>query len=217
MAMPDYQACMLPLLEVLGDGKDYHIQTLTGMVADRFGLSDAEREAVLPSGRRIIVNRVGWAKTYLKKAGLVTNPRRGIVRITPDGLAALQQKPQRIDTEFLNQYPGFKEFVEKQSPEPVGEDAAPDTATPEEALEASYSALRCALADELLDRMKGCTPTFFERLVVDLLVAMGYGGSVADAGQAIGKSRDGGIDGIIKEDKLGLDAGQSRLISLKTR
>jgi restriction system protein len=205
MAIPDYQACMLPLLEALGDGKDHHIQKLTGMVADRFGLTDAERDMVLPSGRRVIVNRVGWAKTYLKKAGLVTNPRRGTVRITPEGSAALQQKPQRIDTALLNKYPGFKEFVEKQSPEPAGEEAMPNTATPEEALEVSYSTLRSALADELLDRMNGCTPAFFERLVVDLLVAMGYGGSIADAGQAIGKTGDGGIDGIIKEDKLGLD------------
>jgi restriction system protein len=148
---------------------------------------------------------VAWAKTYLKKAGLLTQPSRGVVRITDEGRAVLARKPARIDNAFLAGYPSFTEFYDRTAPELPGDETPPDSATPEEALEASYLALRNALADELLEKVKSCSPGFFERLVVDLLVAMGYGGSRADAGQALGRSGDGGIDGIIKEDKLGLD------------
>ena len=206
MAIPDYQDCMLPLLEVLADGKDYHLRAVTTALADRFGLTDAERKEQLPSGQQaVIANRVAWAKTYLKKAGLVAQPSRGVVRLTDEGRAVLTGKPAKIDNEFLRHYPSFTDFLGRTSAEPDGGDVPPDAATPEEALEGSYLKLRDALADDLLERLKACSPPFFERLVVDLLVAMGYGGSLADAGQAIGRTGDGGIDGIIKEDKLGLD------------
>lgn len=206
MSIPDYQACMLPLLEALADGQDRHLRAVTTALADRFGLTDAERTEQLPSGQQtVIANRVAWAKTYLKKAGLVVQPSRGVVRLSDEGRAVLGKKPAKIDNEFLRRYQPFTEFLDRTSAEPDGGEVPPDTATPEEALEDSYLKLRAALADDLLERLKACSPSFFERLVVDLLVAMGYGGSLADAGQAIGRSGDGGIDGIIKEDKLGLD------------
>lgn len=206
MPIPDYQECMLPIVDLLADGHDHKLRDLTKAVADRFKLTDAERAEMLPSGQQTVIsNRVAWAKTYLKKAGLLANPVRGTVRITEEGKTVLGQKPAKIDNELLRKYASFADFYKKTTPVET-EDAHPDTAaTPEESLESAYGILHDALADELLDKVKSCSPTFFEHLVVDLLVAMGYGGSLADAGQAIGKSGDGGIDGIIKEDKLGLD------------
>ncbi len=206
MAIPDYQDCMLPLLELLADGQESQLQAVTRLLADRFNLTAAEREQPLPSGSQpVIANRVAWAKTYLKKAGLIAQPTRGVVRITDDGRAALGKKPARIDNSFLRGYPGFTEFYGRTTPSPADGEPVQDAATPEEALEASFTTMNNALADELLEKVKGCSPQFFERLVVELLVAMGYGGSLADAGRAIGRTGDEGIDGIIKEDKLGLD------------
>lgn len=205
MPIPDYQDCMLPLLEAVSDGKEHVVRDVTRALADRFGLSEEERNELLPSGgQSVIANRVAWAKTYLKKAGLIQQPSRGVIRITDEGQAIIKGKPGKIDTEFLRRYPAFTEFIGRSTPEAATE-PRPDMATPEESLGASYLALRNALADELLDRVRACSPQFFERLVVELLVAMGYGGSLADAGQAVGRTGDGGIDGIIKEDKLGLD------------
>ena len=162
------------------------------MLADRFGLTDAEREQLLPSGSQpVIANRVAWTKTYLKKAGLIAQPTRGVVRITDDGRAALAKKPDRIDNVFLRQYPGFTEFYGRTTPAPADGESVRDAATPEEALEASFTAMNNALADELLEKVKACSPAFFERLVVELLVAMGYGGSLADAGRAAGPTAIG--------------------------
>lgn len=205
MPIPDYQDCMLPLLETLADGNDYPLRAVTKALIDRFGLTEEERQEMLPSGQQtVIANRVAWAKTYLKKSGLIAQPGRGVVRISDEGRAVLAKKPAKIDNDFLRRYPTFAEFVgHSDSVEAI--EPTPDSATPEESLEASYLALRNALADEVLDRVKSCSPKFFERLVVELLVAMGYGGSLADAGQVIGRPGDEGIDGMIKEDKLGLD------------
>lgn len=206
MPIPDYQDCMLPLLEALADGKDQQLRAVTAALADRFSLSLDERKELLPSkSQTVIANRVAWAKTYLKKAGLLAQPGRGVVRITDEGRAVLARKPGRLDNEFLRRYPSFTDFFGKGGTVEAVAEAAQETATPEERLESSYLALRNALADEVLEKVKSCTPGFFERLVVELLVAMGYGGSLADAGQAIGRTGDGGIDGIIKEDRLGLD------------
>jgi restriction system protein len=203
---------MLPLLQVISDDADHPMSAVAQELASRANLSQAEREQMLPSGQQTVVaNRVAWAKTYLKKAGLVTNPVRGRVRITDLGMTVLKQNPTVIDRRFLEQFPQFKAFVtqirgngearEKHDvPEP--ED---DARTPEEAIDGAYLDLRSALADDLLERVKACSPGFFESLVVRLLVAMGYGGSLSDAGQAVGRTGDGGIDGIIKEDMLGLD------------
>lgn len=206
MSIPDYQACMLPILEMISDGQEHRMADLTRSIADRFELSESERAELLPSGAQtIIANRVAWAKAYLKKAGLLANPGRGIVTITTAGKELLATKPPRITKELLQQYPSFNEFLKRElssdSPSPKPEEFS----TPEETIDAAFNELNSALADELLEKIRNCSPRFFEQLVVDLLVAMGYGGSLKDAGQAIGKSGDGGIDGIIKEDKLGLD------------
>jgi restriction system protein len=205
MPIPDYQDFMLPLLQAISDGQEHKVRDITENVANKCNLSPDEKGQLLPSGQQTVVaNRIGWAKTYLKKAGLLENPRRGYVKITQEGQRVLGQKPQRVDTQFLKSYSSFVEFVER-SGEGAGEEVVEDKKTPDEVLEASYRDLRNALADELLEQVKGCSPAFFERLVVELLVAMGYGGSLVDAGQAVGRTGDGGIDGIIKEDKLGLD------------
>jgi restriction system protein len=203
MAIPDYQGWMLPLLQAVADGQDHVLRDLIGQLADQAGLTTAERQELLPSGQQTVIsNRVQWAKTYLKKAGLLMQPGRGVIRITPEGKTVLSQKPAQINTALLKRYPDFLSFYQQVQP---AQEAADTPDTPEEALEAAHLALRSALADELLERLKTCSPGFFERMVVQLLVAMGYGGSLADAGQAIGRSGDDGIDGIIKEDKLGLD------------
>jgi restriction system protein len=207
MAIPDYQDFMLPLLQAISDGKEYHIRDVTVRLADTLGLSQDDRQQLLPSGQQsVVANRVAWAKTYLKKAGLLDSPKRGYIRISGDGCKALATHPTKIDNEFLKKYATFVDFYGRPGAE---EDATAEpivaAKTPDEVLESSYCDLRAALADDILEQIKGCSPQFFERLVVELLVAMGYGGTLADAGQAIGRTGDGGIDGIIKEDKLGLD------------
>lgn len=212
MAIPDYQTIMLPLLKFLADEKEHHVQEVVKALADKFKLSDEERAELLPSGRTpLFYNRVGWARTYLKKAGLVEDPKRGVVRITPDGLKALSGNPQFIDKKVLLQYPKFRkardEYRERKKLRisghtEVGED---DESTPEEALETSFAELQEGLATELLESIMNCSSDFFERLIIDVLVKMGYGGSHKEAGKATRKSGDQGIDGIIKEDKLGLD------------
>jgi len=213
MAVPDYQSVMLPLLRFAGEKND---ETSTGeaveVLAKEFGLTDEDLKEMLPSGiQSTFVNRVGWASTYMKKAGLLEATRRGYYRITPRGQEVLKKQPKTINVKLLKQYPEFLEFQQlkgtrsgdRESSSPATLDVT--TATPSEALETAYENLRDELADELLARLKKSSPSFFERVVVELLVKMGYGGSRADAGKAIGKTGDGGIDGIIKEDKLGLD------------
>ena len=172
-------------------------------------LSTAERAELLPSGQQgIFKNRIGWARTYLKKAGLLESPKRGVFRITPRGQQALAMNPARIDAKYLAQWPEFVEFRDFAKPL-AGLPAPPElplaASTPEETIEITYQGLREQLAQELLARILSCTPTFFEQLVVELLVKMGYGGSRREAGERVGQSGDGGIDGIIKEDRLGLD------------
>ena len=214
MAIPDYQTCMLPFLRFLGDSKEHSLSEAEDSLGETFNLSDAERTELLPSGQQgIFKNRIGWARTYLKKACLVEAPKRGVFKITDRGLKILSTNPVRIDAKFLEQFPEFMKFRENskatneiatvlEAPEAV----AAATTTPEEAIEVAYQGLREQLAQELLSVILKCSPTFFEQLVVDLLVKMGYGGSRRDAGERIGQTGDGGIDGIIKEDRLGLDA-----------
>jgi restriction system protein len=203
MAIPDYQSIMLPLLKFAADGKEHTVREATDALAREFSLTDEERRAVLPSGQQTIFdNRVGWARTYMKKALLLDTPRRGSIVITGRGKEVLSSHPQRIDVGFLEQFPEFQEFraIRKEKPpdRPPGE-------TPRELLEEAVQTLRDNLASELLQQIKSSPPRLFERVVVELLVTMGYGGSLKDAGQAIGRSGDEGIDGIIKEDRLGLD------------
>lgn len=172
-------------------------------------MTDEERKALLPSGvQEVFRNRVAWAKSHLKMAGLLANPRRGIYQITTRGQELLAKPPTVINLRFLNQFPEYVAFraARRQRAEEQ-EDTEPNhSATPEESLELAYTKIRDDLAADILQRLKTCSPAFFERLVVEVIVKMGYGGSRQDAGKAIGKSGDGGIDGMIKEDKLGLDA-----------
>jgi restriction system protein len=209
MAIPDYQTCMLPFLRHLGDEKEHSLRDAEEALAERFNLTPAERAELLPSGQQgIFKNRIGWARTYLKKAALISAPRRAVFKITERGMQTLASNPSRIDAKFLEQWPEFVEFrdISKPGTEQVQPIELPlMTTTPEEAIELAYQGLREQLALELLSRILSCSPTFFEQLVVELLVKMGYGGSRRDAGERIGQTGDGGIDGIIKEDRLGLD------------
>lgn len=207
MAVPDFQSIMLPLLQLASDGQEHILSETHEALADYFGLTEADRKELLPSGRQTkFVNRISWAKVYLTIAGLFQSTERGRFCITNRGLDVLQTCPPEINMHFLKQFPEYVEWRRgRQSQKNDEIEAYESEQTPQEILEASYQSLRRALAQELLDRIKACSPRFFESIVVDLLVAMGYGGSRKDAGQAVGQSGDGGIDGIIKEDKLGLD------------
>jgi restriction system protein len=211
MAIPDFQSVMLPVLTFMADQREHSMREVVLALSDVFELTDEERAVMLPSGQqRTFDNRVNWAVSYMKHAGLLEYIRRGVFRITDRGLHVLGQHPVRVDTKYLAQYPEFNEFRTRARRERNGnihsESLDQDAQqTPEERLEDGYQRIRLELAQELLTRIMGCSPAFFERLVVELLVKMGYGGSLKDAGEAIGRSRDEGIDGIIKEDRLGLD------------
>lgn len=208
MAIPDYQSIMLPLLEQISDNKEWVFRNVVEELAKKYSLTEEERKELLPSGQQpIFDNRVGWARTYMKKAGLIDAPKRGLLKISPKGLEILQKKPERINVKYLQQFPEFLEFQSLKRDESSTEEKVveQEEQTPEESLDYSYQKIRKALALELLNKVINLTPAFFEKLVVELLVKMGYGGSIKDAGKAIGKSGDEGIDGTIKEDKLGLD------------
>ncbi|NIM16062.1 MAG: restriction endonuclease [Candidatus Aminicenantes bacterium] len=209
MAIPDYQACMKPLLQFLADGEEYPLSQCVIHLVKVFKLSDDERHEMLPSGKqRIIDNRVGWARTYLKKAGLIDIPRRGYSKITKRGLNLLKKNPDEITNETLKQYPEFRDFIKdfKKIEDDTKENKAKEEEkTPEEELEEAFQRLNREVEDELLNKLKSSTPEFFERMVIDLLLAMGYGGSRKEAGKAIGGTGDEGIDGVISEDRLGLD------------
>ena len=207
MGIPDYQSLMLPLLQFLADGKEHNLPEATSALSDQFKLTSEERQQLLPSGQQTIIrNRIGWARTYMAKAGLIDAVRRGYWQISSRGKEVLSRKPERIDGHFLQQYPEFVAFRdlhhEKEEETAI---SAPSIDTPEEELGHAYQRLRGDLEAELLQQVKIASASFFENLVVQLLVRMGYGGNLHDAGQAVGQSGDGGIDGIIKEDQLGLD------------
>ena len=208
--IPDYQSLMLPLLRLVSDGLEHKYRDLIENLATEFHVTDDERKELLASGNQpIFDNRVGWAKTYLKKAGLLDSPKRATFVITDIGLQTLKKNLDRIDAKYLRQFPAFLEFqnASRNENENVEEITTlePIEQTPEENLDKAYQRIRKSLASELINRVVDLSPTFFERLVIELLVKMGYGGSIKDAGKAIGKSGDEGIDGTIKEDKLGLD------------
>jgi restriction system protein len=208
MAVPDFQSFFKPLLDVASDGNEHAIGELREKIAQQMNISEADRSEKLPSGTQTkFDNRVAWAKSYLIQAGVLEATRRGHFRITERGRLMHRERMERIDIKVLNRYPEFIEFHKSeraQSEEPESQHL-PGTVTPEETLQRAYESIRSQLAADILDRVKANTPQFFERLVVELMVAMGYGGSIADAGQAIGQAGDEGIDGIIKEDRLGLD------------
>jgi restriction system protein len=208
MSIPDYQTIMLPLLKFVADGKEHTLREIIEGLADIFNLNDEERRELLPSAKQpIFDNRVGWATTYLKKAGVVETPKRAVYRITERGQGVLNKNPQRVDNKFLDQFQEFKEFRARKAM-PNGGTTPPKEngdINPEELFESAYKDLQETLTAELLDAIRNCSPEFFERLVIDVLLKMGYGGSRREAGAALGRSGDEGIDGIIKEDKLGLD------------
>lgn len=206
--IPDYQSLMLPLLRLVSDRQEYKFRDIVDRLAAQFNLSDDERKELLASGQQpIFDNRVGWAKTYLRKAGLLDTPKRATIVITQRGLEVLKQNPERINARFLRQFPEFVEFqtTKRDALEEEQTSDEIDTQTPEETLENAYRKIRKSLALEILGKVIEQPSGFFERLVVELLVKMGYGGSFKEAGKAIGRSGDEGIDGTIKEDKLGLD------------
>ncbi|NOU35553.1 MAG: restriction endonuclease [Kiritimatiellaceae bacterium] len=212
MAIPDYQTLMLPVLKLASDGAEHKFSKAVELLADEFLLTDDEKNELLPSGSQAVFNnRVGWARSYLKQAGLLNSPKRGFFTITDCGLKFLQTNPSKINASVLEQFPQFIEFRNRKRERTGLEDditiqsEPAEHQTPEDTLATAYAQLRSALESEILSSVKEASPSFFERLVVDLLVQMGYGGNRRNAGKALGKSGDGGIDGIINEDKLGLD------------
>jgi restriction system protein len=211
MAIPDFQSIMRPLLEHLSDGREHDRQETVEVLSRQFRLSEEELAQLLPSGKQqTFANRIAWAKSHLKGAGLLESPKRGVSKITPVGQAFLAAHSGPVGMNVLSQYPAYQAFRGTRNPSKGGKSKPPapnggDNLTPEEHIEFGYEQHRTKLVSEILEKVKASAPDFFERLVVELLVAMGYGGSRADAGRAVGRSGDGGIDGIIKEDKLGLD------------
>ncbi|AIC19519.1 restriction endonuclease [Pseudomonas chlororaphis] len=209
MPIPDFQSVMRPVLTTVQNGAPLPLSELRERIADQFQLTEEERKEHLPSGHQTVINnRVGWARTYLNKAGLLTIPTKGMVQITARGLDALSNGPERITVSWLKQFPEFADFhtAKPQTADiPAVLDIATSETTPDEQLAEAHQALVQSLADELLAQVRAATPSFFEQVVVDLMLAMGYGGSRKEAGKATQLTNDGGIDGIIKEDKLGLD------------
>ena len=209
MPIPDFQSIMRPLLEAHQDGEEHLNRDLVAELADHFGLSEEERREMLPSGgARLFDNRVGWAKSHITQAGLLEAPRRAVSRITERGREVLRDHPERVDLRVLNEFEDYREFRNRrrsfeEKEEPTDSDS--NSQTPEELLENAYLKVRRQVETELLAQIIGSPPDFLERVVVDLVVRMGYGGSRKDAGEALGRSGDEGIDGIIKEDPLGLD------------
>lgn len=209
MAIPDFQSVMRPVLAAVQNGIPMPLNEVREQVAEQFQLTEDERKERLPSGHQTVINnRVGWARTYLNKAGLLCIPSRGMVQITPRGIATLANGPERITIRWLKQFPEFTDFhtakpQELEAPALLHVEVA--ETTPDEQLAEAHQAMVQSLADELLVQVRAATPSFFEQLVVDLMIAMGYGGSRKEAGKATQATNDDGIDGIIKEDKLGLD------------
>jgi restriction system protein len=207
--VPDYQSLMLPVLRAAAAGEQ-RIGAVVQRLGEELGLSEAARAALLASGRQtIFANRVHWAKTYLAKAGLVEGTKRGHFRLTQRGADVLAANPERIDNRFLSRFEEFRQFSDR-SAQSTDDEVVPETAdaaeqTPDEIMRAAHRRIEAALAEDLLDRVRAAPPDFFERLIVNLLLAMGYGGSAADAGRALGRSGDDGVDGVIDQDALGLD------------
>lgn len=209
MPIPDFQTLMRPLLAAHEDGEEHINRDLVSMLADQFQLTEDERREMLPSGgARLFDNRVGWAKTHISQAGLLESPKRAVSVITERGRTVLRDHPDRVDLRILGTFKDYKDFRNRRkTPEEQSEpeDDAANAQTPEESLENAYQKVRRQVEAELLSSIMDNPPEFLERVVVDLVVRMGYGGSRKDAGEALGRSGDEGIDGIIKEDPLGLD------------
>lgn len=210
MAIPDYQTLMLPVLKVAAKGET-RVPVAADKIADQLGITSEEREELLPSGKqRILHNRIHWAKFYMSKAGLIDSPKRGVFKASEEGLKVLAASPMKIDVEFLKGYPSFIDFLKTSDSgatqqETVSTTGSITTATPEEQVDAAQKVLHAAVRADLLQRITENSATFFEGVIVHLLVAMGYGGSHENAALRLGKTGDGGVDGVIDEDRLGLD------------
>lgn len=214
MAVPDFQSLMHPVLDQYADGRERLAKDVRQAVGKALHLTDGDIHELLPSGRQTrFANRVAWAHSYLRQAGLLESPRRGFYRLSARGRELLPGLPTRIDIKYLEQFEEFREFrlrggeaADLGTPEAALAAAGTAALTPDEQIRLGYQRLRANVAAELLERLRRASPKFFEELVVDLLVAMGYGGSHADAARVVGRAGDGGIDGIIKEDRLGLES-----------
>jgi restriction system protein len=209
MSIPDFQSIMLPLLRLCSDGQEHTNREAIEVLACEYRLTPEELKKMLPSAQqRVFDNRVAWARAHMKMALLLENVRRGVFRITERGKSILGAPPNEINLAFLRTFPEYRAVREPQGNSLTADDSLPkeqETKTPAERLEDAYLVIRKSLADDILVQLKSSSPTFFEKVVVEVMVKMGYGGSIKDAGEAVGKSGDGGIDGIIKEDRLGLD------------
>ena len=210
MPIPDFQSLMRPLLQMHADGLEHANRDLVSQIAEHFHLTEDERREMLPSGTtRVLDNRIGWAKSHITQGGLLASPRRAVTVITQRGHDVLKKNPGRVDLRVLNEFEDYREFRsrKKQAIEAAGgnEDNTTEEVPPEESLENAFQKVRRQIEADLLSQIMGNPPEFLEQVVVDLVVAMGYGGSRKDAGEALGKTGDEGIDGIIKEDPLGLD------------
>jgi restriction system protein len=210
MAIPDYQSLMLPVLLATPE-TEIRIGDVIVRLADELKLTPEERAQLLPSGvQALFANRVHWAKFYLSKAGLIESTRRGFFKLTPEGKKVIEAKPARIDNNFLSQFEAFEKFKQRSEAKPSDEEESEppllhQTQTPDEIMRGAHRQIDASLAQELLERVRSAPPDFFERLIVNLLLSMGFGGSVSDAGRALGRSGDDGVDGVIDQDPLGLD------------
>jgi restriction system protein len=207
MPVPDFQKIMLPMLRIASDGKEHTVHDFHEILAKEFNLTPEELNEYLPSGKQTrFYNRTGWARIYLTKSGLLSMSQRSHYVITDRGRDTLKKNPDKIDMKFLQQFPEYMIFREtRRKSGGEGDDEVQVDHTPEEVMEEAYEEIRNKLASDLIESVKSCSPKFFEQMVVDLLVKMGYGGSQREAARAVGQSGDGGIDGIIDEDRLGLD------------
>lgn len=207
MSVPGFQKTLLPILEFVSDGQNHRPADTLAYIQTHFALSDQDLSDRLPNGRTRIMDRTLWAITYLRQSGLIESVSRGVFRITERGQSLLTEKPKSLTVKDLERYPEYLDFKNRSRSEgkPQELDTVTTQDTPEEQLQKTYDAIRKRLEVDLLDALKASDPSFFEKVVVRLLVAMGYGGSVEDAGRTTRRTGDDGIDGVIKEDRLGLD------------
>lgn len=210
MAIPSFQDFMLPMLELMRDGEPHKMLDIKEKLAEYFNLSEEEKKMRLPSGKQVVYKfRIGWARTYLYYAGLIERVDKGVYKITERGLEVLREKPSKINVNYLMRFPEFREFLNKGKEKTTEDDKSTqgisETETPIETIDRAYQFIKDQLAKEILERIMQKPPEFFEKLIIDLLQAMGYGGSLEDAGNVTKRTSDEGIDGIIKEDNLGLD------------
>lgn len=204
--IPKFDEIMLPLLKMLGDDKEHQIRECIDRLSQKFQLTDEEKRELLPSGKQpIFNNRVGWARTYLLKAGLIESPSRGYIKITERGKKVLEENLDKLDERYLMRFDEFKEFINKTEGEQIAKTKCEEAGTPEEIIENQFEILKANLKEQLMEKIMQSSPQFFERLVIDLIVKMGYGGSFEEVTKHLGRSGDEGIDGVIKQDPLGLD------------